>query len=55
MKRVVLVCPGRGTYTRSELGSIGSAARADATGVRSGLLAEADRLRTQSGRRRVSE
>ncbi len=55
MKRVVLVCPGRGTYTRSELGSIGSAARADATGVRPGLLAEADRLRTQSGRRRVSE
>ena len=30
MKRVALVCPGRGTYARSELGSLFTRAELDA-------------------------
>lgn len=53
--RVALVCPGRGTYTRSELGGLTRDVAPEARSVRDALLAIADAHRAKVGRTPVSE
>ena len=55
MRRVALVCPGRGTYTRSELGILTRADRPDPSGLRGDMVARADRWRSHIGRTSISE
>lgn len=55
MRRVALVCPGRGTYTRSELGILTAADRPDPTGVRADLVERADRWRKRIDRTSIAE
>lgn len=55
MRRVALVCPGRGTYTRSELGILTHADRPDPSGLRADLVSRADLWRNQIGRTSISE
>ena len=55
MRRVALICPGRGTYTRSELGILTRADRPDPSGLRRDLVARADRWRGRIGRTSISD
>lgn len=48
-KRVVLVCPGRGTYTKSELGFFAKPLREDLRPTVDGWLAHADGVRAARG------
>lgn len=52
--RIAVICPGRGTYTRTELGSLARAATGDRPGEREALLAEADAWRMKIGREPVT-
>ena len=54
MKRIALICPGRGTYTRSELGTLTDPARPDPRGVRRDLVARADVWRRSIERKTIS-
>ncbi|MAG55982.1 MAG: acyl carrier protein [Planctomycetes bacterium] len=55
MTRVAVICPGRGTYNRKELGSLTSAERADPGGSRADLVRRADGWREHVGRPTVTE
>jgi len=54
MKRVAVVCPGRGTYGRPELGIL-TDPRRGASAVRDEFVKRADRWRAAIGRKSVSE
>ncbi len=49
MKRVVLICPGRGTYTKTELGYLRRPASADVMRRIDEMVAYADGVRSQNG------
>ena len=55
MRRVGVICLGRGTYTKGELGSLTDAARPDPCRIRRQLVERADRERVRSGRRPLAE
>ena len=55
MKRVALVCPGRGTYTRSELGIFSSSGLVGGAPAAPDYIQRADRWRASIGRTPVSE
>ncbi|MSR74777.1 MAG: ACP S-malonyltransferase [Planctomycetes bacterium] len=52
MKRVALICPGRGSYARAELGSLARLAAADAR--QKAVLQQCDALRTAARKTTVS-
>ena len=54
MKRIALICPGRGTYTRSELGILTDPARGGSV-VRDDLVRRADLWRTAIRRKTIAE
>ena len=53
--RVGVICPGRGTYTSKELGSLSSAGHLGGLEERRKLLHRADTYRKQAGRKTTSE
>lgn len=55
MKRVLLVCPGRGSYTRELLGSLAATIAGDPSGAAGRLVDTADALRRDLGRPTVRE
>jgi acyl transferase domain-containing protein len=54
-KRVVLVCPGRGTYTKSELGFFSRPAPRGVAGEIAAMVAYADGVREARGDLKISE
>lgn len=52
--RIAIVCPGRGSYARGELGSLGRRSPLGAANRRQAILARADALREAAGRTPVS-
>lgn len=54
MKRVAVICPGRGTYARSELGILTDPERSRSA-VRDDLVKRADRWRRSIGRKTIAE
>ena len=54
-KRVVLVCPGRGTYTKTELGFFSRPAPAEIAGEIKAMVAYADQVRAARGDATLSE
>jgi acyl transferase domain-containing protein len=53
--RVAIICPGRGTYSKAELGSITAPSPLGASAKRAQVLAAADRERSSRGRATVTD